>query len=128
MANELILIVEDNEKNRKLVRDILQFKGYPLLEAETAEEGIRLAKEKMPALILMDFHLPGMNGIEAFKVLRADPQTSSIPIVAVTASAMTEDRKKIMDAGFDGLQTKPINVKEFLETVATTLKKHAGAA
>ena len=128
MANELILIVEDNEKNRKLVRDILQFKGYPLLEAETAEEGIRLAREKKPALILMDFHLPGMNGIEAFKVLRADPLTSSIPIVAVTASAMTEDRKRIIDAGFDGLQTKPINVKDFLETVAATLKKQPGAA
>ena len=128
MANELILIVEDNEKNRKLVRDILQFKGYALLESETAEEGIRLAREKKPALILMDFHLPGMNGIEAFNVLRADPQTSSIPIIAVTASAMTEDRKKIIDAGFDGLQTKPINVKEFLETVAEILKKHAGAA
>ena len=128
MANELILIVEDNEKNRKLVRDILTFKGYQLLESETAEEGIRLARENNPALILMDFHLPGMNGIEAFKVLRADPLTSSIPILAVTASAMTEDRKKIMDAGFDGLQTKPINVKEFLDTVAATLKKHAGAA
>jgi len=128
MANELILIVEDNEKNRKLVRDILQFKGYQLLESETAEEGIRLAKEKKPALILMDFHLPGMNGIEAFKVLRADPETKSIPIIAVTASARTEDRKRMMDAGFDGLQTKPINVKEFLETVAATLKKHAGAA
>ena len=128
MANELILIIEDNEKNRKLVRDILQFKGYQLLESETAEEGIRLAREHKPALILMDFHLPGMNGIEAFKVLRADPRTSSIPIIAVTASAMTEDRKKIIDAGFDGLQTKPINVKEFHETVAATLKKHAGAA
>ena len=128
MANELILIVEDNEKNRNLVRDILQFKGYALLESETAEEGIKLAREKKPALILMDFHLPGMNGIEAFKVLRADPRTSSIPIIAVTASAMTEDRKRIIDAGFDGLQTKPINVKEFLETVAATLKKHAGAA
>jgi two-component system, cell cycle response regulator DivK len=128
MANELILIVEDNEKNRKLVRDILQFRGYQLLESETAEEGIKLAREKKPALILMDFHLPGMNGIEAFKVLRADAQTSAIPIIAVTASAMTEDRKRIIDAGFDGLQTKPINVKEFLDTVAATLKKHAGAA
>jgi two-component system, cell cycle response regulator DivK len=128
MANELILIVEDNEKNRKLVRDILQFRGYQLLESETAEEGIKLARERKPALILMDFHLPGMNGIEAFKVLRADAQTSAIPIIAVTASAMTEDRKRIIDAGFDGLQTKPINVKEFLDTVAATLKKHAGAA
>jgi len=128
MANELILIVEDNEKNRKLVRDILQFKGYPLLESATAEEGIRLAREKKPALILMDFHLPGMNGIEAFKLLRADPETAAIPIIAVTASAMTEDRKRIIEAGFDGLQTKPINVKEFLDTVAATLKKSAGAA
>ena len=128
MANELILIIEDNEKNRKLVRDVLQFKGYQTVESETAEEGIRLAREKKPALVLMDFHLPGMNGIEAFKVLRADPQTSSIPIVAVTASAMTEDRQKIIAAGFDGLQTKPINVKEFLEAVAQTLKKSGGAA
>jgi len=128
MANELILIVEDNEKNRKLVRDVLQFKGYQTVESETAEEGIRLAREKKPALVLMDFHLPGMNGIEAFKVLRADPQTSSIPIVAVTASAMTEDRNRMMAAGFDGLQTKPINVKDFLDVVAQTLKKSGGAA
>ena len=128
MANELILIVEDNEKNRKLVRDILSFKGYRLLESETAEEGIRLARENKPALILMDFHLPGMNGIEAFKVLRADPATSSIPVIAVTASAMTEDRQKIMAAGFEGLQTKPINVKEFLAAVAEMLQKHAGTA
>jgi two-component system cell cycle response regulator DivK len=128
MANELILIVEDNEKNRKLVRDVLQFKGYQTVESVTAEEGIQLAREKQPALVLMDFQLPGMNGIEAFKVLRADPQTSAIPIIAVTASAMTEDRNKMMAAGFDGLQTKPINVREFLEVVAQTLKKSGGAA
>jgi two-component system cell cycle response regulator DivK len=128
MANELILIVEDNEKNRKLVRDVLQFKGYQTIESVTAEEGIQLAREKHPALVLMDFQLPGMNGIEAFKVLRADPQTSAIPIIAITASAMTEDRQKMMAAGFDGLQTKPINVKEFLEAVAQTLKKSGGEA
>ncbi len=128
MANELILIVEDNEKNLKLVRDILTFKGYQLLESETAEVGIQLARKNKPALILMDFHLPGMNGIEAFKILRNDPETSAIPIVAVTASAMTEDRKKIIDAGFDGLETKPINVKDFLATVAAVLAKHAGGA
>ena len=127
MANELILVIEDNEKNRKLARDVLQFKGYQVLESETAEEGIRLAREHRPALVLLDFHLPGMNGIEALKVLRADAATSSIPVIAVTASAMTEDRKKIIEAGFDGLQTKPINVKEFLEAVAQTLKK-AGSA
>ena len=128
MANVPILIVEDNEKNRKLVRDILQFKGYQVLESETAEEGIRLAREKKPSLILMDFHLPGMNGIEAFKVLRADPQTRSIPVVAVTASAMPEDRRRMVEAGFDGVQTKPINVKDFLENVAAILKNFAAAA
>jgi len=128
MPNEPILIVEDNEKNRKLVRDILQFKGYQVLESETAEEGIRIAREKKPSLILMDFHLPGMNGIEAFKVLRADPQTRSIPIVAVTASAMPEDRRMMVEAGFDGVQTKPINVKDFLVNVAAILKKFAVTA
>ena len=128
MANELILIIEDNEKNRKLARDVLQFKGYRVLESETAEEGIRLARENKPALVLMDFHLPGMNGIEALKALRGDAATSSIPVIAVTASAMTEDRQKIVAAGFDGLQTKPINVKEFMEAVVQILKKRGSAA
>ena len=128
MANELILIIEDNEKNRRLARDVLQFKGYRTIESETAEEGIRLAREQKPALILMDFHLPGMNGIEAFTVLRADAETSSIPVLAVTASAMTEDRQRIIAAGFDGLQTKPINVMEFLKAVADIVAKRGGAA
>jgi len=126
MANETILIVEDNEKNRRLARDVLQFKGYGILESETAEDGIRLARENKPALILMDFHLPGMNGIQALEVLRADEATRTIPVIAVTASAMTEDRQKIMAAGFDGLQTKPINVKMFLEAIAQTLQKNVG--
>jgi two-component system cell cycle response regulator DivK len=126
MANETILIVEDNEKNRRLLRDVLQFKGYKILESETAEEGIRIARADKPALILMDFHLPGMNGIQALEVLRGDDATRAIPVIAVTASAMTEDRQKIMAAGFDGLQTKPINVKVFLEAVAQTLQKVPG--
>jgi len=126
MANETILIVEDNEKNRRLARDVLQFKGYEILESETAEDGIRLAREQKPALILMDFHLPGMNGIEALAVLRADEATRTIPVIAVTASAMTEDRQKIMAAGFDGLQTKPINVKMFLDAIAQALQKSVG--
>jgi len=126
MANETILVVEDNEKNRRLLRDVLTFKGYTILESETAEDGIRIAHESRPALILMDFHLPGMNGIQALEVLRADEATRAIPVIAVTASAMTEDRQKIMAAGFDGLQTKPINVKVFLEAVAGTLQKVQG--
>lgn len=122
MANELILIIEDNEVNRVLVRDVLRFKGYQTLEAQTAEEGIRIARENKPALILMDFHLPKMNGIEAFTTLRADAATRAIPVIAVTASAMPEDRQKIMAAGFDGMQTKPIHVVEFLTAVERVLK------
>jgi two-component system cell cycle response regulator DivK len=121
MANELILIVEDNDKNRKLERDVLTFHGYRTAEAETAEDGLRLALESPPALILMDIQLPGMNGIEALGRLRADPRTRAIPVIAVTASAMNQDRQKIMSAGFDGYQSKPINVKEFVVAVRQTL-------
>ena len=129
MTNELILIIEDNEKNRKLVRDVLQYKGYKTLEAETGEDGVRLAQESSPALILMDIQLPGMNGIEALGRLRADPKTKKIPVIAVTASAMTHDRAKIMAAGFDGYQSKPINVKEFRVAVREMLDRpRAGGA
>ena len=128
MANETILVVEDNEKNRRLLRDVLQFKGYQILESETAEDGIRMAHESKPALILMDFHLPGMNGIQALEVLRADAATRAIPVIAVTASAMTEDRQKIMAAGFDGYQSKPIRVKEFVDAVRAMLDRGPGGA
>jgi two-component system cell cycle response regulator DivK len=113
----LILIVEDNEKNMKLVRDVLQVKGYTTLEAGTAEDGIRLANEHKPDLVLMDIQLPGMNGIQALGVLRADPATAKIPVIAVTASVMQQDRKLITEAGFDAYIGKPINLKEFLATV-----------
>ena len=125
MANELILIVEDNEKNLKLVRDVLRHTGYQTIEAGTGEDGIRLAKERGPALILMDIQLPGIDGITALGQLRADPATRPIPVIAVTASAMTQDRKKIMAAGFDGYQTKPIKVREFMDVVRETLDRHA---
>ena len=121
MAAELILIVEDNEKSRKLMRDILQVKGYRTMETETAEEGIRLAQESRPALVLMDLELPGINGIEAFKRLRTDPRTQGIPVIAVTASAMTYSLAEIMAAGFDAYQMKPISVRKFLETVRAVL-------
>src|SRR3989442_3560221 len=96
MAGELILIVEDNEKNLKLVRDVLQFKGYQTVEASTGEDGVRLAKERHPALVLMDIQLPGMNGITALGQLRADPATRAIPVIAVTASALTHDPHTII--------------------------------
>src|SRR5919108_6314992 len=114
MAGELILIIEDNDKNRKLVRDVLQVKGYKTIETTTAEEGLRLASEKSPALILMDIQLPGMDGITALKQLRADPITKAIRVIAITASAMTHNRQTILAEGFDGYQTKPISLKDFL--------------
>ena len=122
----VILIVEDNEKNLKLVRDVLQVKGYETLEAGTAEEGLKIARERKPALILMDIQLPGMSGIEALKALRAAPATAAIPVVAITASVMQQDRQQIMSAGFDGFIEKPINLRVFLDTVQKTMK--AGTA
>jgi len=118
-----ILIVEDNEKNLKLVRDVLQVKGYSTIEAVNAEDGIVLASEHKPDLILMDIQLPGMNGIEALKVLRADPATASIPVIAVTASVMQQDRNLITQAGFDGYIGKPLNLKEFLDAVRAMLER-----
>jgi two-component system cell cycle response regulator DivK len=118
----LILIVEDNEKNLKLVRDVLQVKGFNTIEAGTAEEGIQLAASRKPDLILMDIQLPGMNGIDALKHLRADKATATIPVVAVTASVMQQDRTLITEAGFDGYIGKPINIKEFLDAVNHALK------
>ena len=123
MANELILIVEDNPKNLKLVRDTLQVKGYQTIEAETGEEGVRLAHERYPALVLMDIQLPGISGIEALHQLRADPATSATPVIAITASVMAQDRTRVMAAGFDGFQGKPISIKELLGTVCEILDR-----
>ena len=118
----LILIVEDNEKNMKLVRDVLQVKGYQTLEAGTGEDGLRLARERSPDLVLMDIQLPGMSGIDALKVLRADSATAAIPVVAITASVMQQDRQEIMRAGFDGFIEKPVNLKNLLDTVQEAVK------
>jgi two-component system, cell cycle response regulator DivK len=112
-----ILIIEDNDKNMKLARDILNAKGYATLEAVTGEEGVKLAKEKVPDLVLMDIQLPGINGIEAFRQIRADGKTARIPVVALTASVTPTDRSEINAAGFDAFIGKPISLKEFLETV-----------
>jgi two-component system cell cycle response regulator DivK len=119
----LVLIVEDNEKNLKLVRDVLQVKGYATVEATSAEDGIRIASEQRPDLVLMDIQLPGMNGIDALRVLRADPATAAIPVIAVTASVMQQDRKMITDAGFDAYVGKPINLREFLDAVKRALER-----
>ena len=121
MANELILIVEDNEKNRKLARKILEKKGYRTIEVETGEEAVEAARREKPAIILMDYQLPGIDGIEAFKRIRTDPAIRRMPIVAVTASAMPEDSARMKEAGFDGFETKPIDVKRLLATIAKLL-------
>lgn len=121
-----ILIVEDNEKNMKLVRDVLQAKGYRTIEAVTGEEGVRLARERGPALVLMDIQLPGINGIEALRQIRADRATASIPVIAVTASVMASDRRNIVEAGFDAYVGKPLNLREFLDAVAKALAAPRG--
>lgn len=122
MAGELILIVEDNEKNRRLLRDVLEVRSYETLETNTGEEGIRLAIEQKPALVLLDIHLPGIDGIETFQRLRADPATAAIPVIAVTASAMPDDRDRIKAMGFDRYFTKPINIQLLIEAVGEVLK------
>ena len=123
MANELILIIEDNEKNRKLIRDLLQAKGYQTTESESAEDGLRLAEEKLPALILMDIQLSGMDGITAMKQLKAVPKTKTIPIMAITASAMTHNRESMLAEGFDAYQTKPFKLSEFLADIERFIGK-----
>jgi len=123
MAGELILIIEDNDKNRKLVRDVLTFKGYTTIEAETGEAGVRLAQERLPRLVLLDIRLPGIDGLEALRRLRAEPTTREIPVMALTASVMSEDRQRIVGAGFDGYQRKPINVTDFVTAVTQLLAR-----
>ncbi|HEY8758311.1 MAG TPA: response regulator [Candidatus Limnocylindria bacterium] len=113
MANELILIVEDNEKNLKLARDVLRFHGYRTVEATDGESAIAMSLEHLPALILMDIQLPGIDGIVAMKRIRADERTKHIPTVALTASVMSGDRERFDSAGFDGFIAKPIEVKNF---------------
>ena len=112
-----ILIIEDNDKNMKLARDILRAKGYQTLEAVTGEDGVKLATEAVPDLVLMDIQLPGINGIEAFRQIRGNPRTARIPVAALTASVTPTDRSEITAAGFDSFIGKPINLKEFVETV-----------
>src|SRR5688572_25665485 len=114
MTTTIILIVEDNDKNMKLVRDILQAKGYATLEAVNGEEGVRLARERRPALVLMDIQLPGISGVEALRQLREDATTASIPVIALTASVMAFQRREIDEAGFDDYVPKPISLQRFL--------------
>jgi two-component system cell cycle response regulator DivK len=117
MAGERVLIVEDNEKNMKLVRDVLRAVGYSPLEASSGEQGLTLAAENAPALVLMDIQLPDLDGSEALRRLRADERTAGIPVLALTAQAMQGDRERFLAAGFDGYLSKPVDVDELIAAV-----------
>jgi two-component system, cell cycle response regulator DivK len=125
-AGRLILIVEDNDKNMKLTRDVLQFNGFGTVEATTGEDGVTMAREHLPALILMDIALPGIDGVEATRQLKAEPPTAAIPIIALTASVMEADRARFGEAGFAGLIAKPIDVLTFPHQVLAYCKPPAG--
>ena len=123
MAGESILVVEDNDKNLKLVRDLLQLRGYQVLEGRTAEQGLRLAVECRPSLVLMDIQLPDLDGISALRRLRADPATAAIPVVALTAFAMKDDRERFLVAGFDGYLPKPVDIRALPGQVRTFIDR-----
>jgi CheY-like chemotaxis protein len=122
----VILVVEDNERNLKLLRDVLEYAGYEVCAARTAEDGIALAVSKPPDLVLMDLQLPGIDGVEALRRLRQSPRTAGIPVVAVTAQAMKQDRERALAAGFDGYVEKPIGVRAFLDQVRRFLPVEEG--
>ena len=117
MAHELILIVDDHEPNRRLARDVLQFAGFRTLEAAGGIEGLALAVEHRPDLVLMDIRMPDLNGSEAVRMLREDERTAAIPVVALTSSTMKGDRERFLADGFDGYLEKPIRVREFPDQV-----------
>jgi two-component system cell cycle response regulator DivK len=127
MASEqCILIVEDNPKNLKLIRDVLQFHGYTTLEAVTGEAGVEVARAQQPTLILMDVQLPGMNGREAMQVLKSDVHTRHIPLIALTAFAMKGDKESLLAEGFDGYIAKPVDIKEIPKVLEKYLSGRPG--
>lgn len=121
MKNKTALIVEDNEANRILVRDILLEIGMIALEAQNAETGIELARQKLPDIIIMDYKLPGMNGFDATSALKNDAHTKHIPIVILTASAFEKDKQRALDAGCDAFLIKPMQINEFVQTMESLL-------
>jgi CheY-like chemotaxis protein len=123
MAGELVLVIEDNALNRKLLRDVLHALGYVVLEAETAEEGLVIARDRLPDLVLMDIQLPGMDGVTATRLLRADERTRAIRIIAVTASVVALNTTEIASAGFDAVHTKPISVAQLVDEVRRALRQ-----
>ena len=121
-----ILIVEDNEKNMKLVRDILRHQGHATLEAVNGLDGVRLAEQEHPDLVLMDIQLPDIDGIMALGRIRTDTSLDAMPVLAISASVMPDEQQKIVASGFDAFITKPINLKQFVETVQRFLQNGRG--
>ena len=117
MTGRKVVVVEDNERNMKLFREVLESSGYRTLEAETGERAVALTAEHRPDLVLMDIHLPDIDGVEALRMLRADERTASIPVLALTAQAMEGDRERFLAAGFDGYLSKPVNIADLLDAV-----------
>lgn len=115
--SELILIVDDNENNRKLARDVLEFAGFETIVATGGVEGVALAQERVPDLVLMDIRMPDLSGTEALKLLKEDSRTAAIPVVALTSSTMRGDEQRFLGEGFDGYLAKPISVREFPDQV-----------
>ncbi|HET9671759.1 MAG TPA: response regulator [Actinomycetota bacterium] len=126
MSGERILVVEDNDKNMKLFRDVLAAAGYRTLEATTGSEAVDLAAEQEPDLVLMDIQLPDLDGVQALHRLRADARTATIPVLALTAQAMHGDRERFLEAGFDGYLSKPVNVRELIGVVREHCDRLAG--
>ena len=122
MSTHTILVVEDNSKNLKLIRAVLEFSGYEVIEATSGEDGVRLAASEDPDLILMDLQLPGIDGAEALRRIRASERTRDVPVVAVTAFAMDDDRQNAFDSGFTGYVEKPISVRLLPQQVRDFLR------
>jgi two-component system cell cycle response regulator DivK len=116
-VSQLILIVDDNEKNRKLARDVLEFAGFTTIEATGGVEGVALAQERTPDVVLMDIRMPDLSGTEALKLIKEDSRTAGIPVVALTSSTMRGDEQRFLAEGFDGYLAKPISVREFPDQV-----------
>jgi two-component system cell cycle response regulator DivK len=127
MTEARILVVEDNDRNLKLVRDVLVFAGFEVLEAQTGEQGVAIAETNLPDLVLMDLQLPGIDGAEALQRLRDNPATAELPVVAVTAFAMKEDGERTRQAGFDGYITKPLSVRSLPDQVRNYLTRRGAA-
>jgi two-component system cell cycle response regulator DivK len=122
----VILVVEDNERNLKLLRDVLEYEGYDVRVARTGEDAVTVAIKEPPDLVLMDLQLPGIDGMEALRRLRESPRTVDVPVVAVTAQAMKQDRERALQAGFNGYLEKPISVRAFPDQVRRFISDEGG--